>query len=218
MDAVTLKGRKEGYELQLADGASMAELTAGLGSLLTKLATDTPEGDVEFLLTTGNRLLTQSQRDTVEAAFKPFTRFHIKSIQAAVADPTPLRAEFMQHSLHLVGGTIRSGQLVEHAGDVLFVGTLHPSGTLRATGSIFVLGTVEGLLIAGANGDDSAVIVGDVSHAAQLRIADTVEIVADEAHADKRVCFINDLHILDHGDTRDLQQLRPKLFRKLEDM
>ncbi|MFD1483707.1 septum site-determining protein MinC [Lacticaseibacillus baoqingensis] len=217
MDAVILKGRKDGFELQLADDASWEAIFAGLETLLHKLASDTPEGDVEFTLTTGNRLLSMDQQTQIQRIFDRFARFEVKTIQALVADTATLKAQCLARSVHLVGGIIRSGQVQTYTGDVLFLGTLHRSGTLQATGSIFVMGSVEGLLIAGANGDQQAVIGGDISHAGQIRIADTVEIIEANDYSAQTLTYINDLHILEHGQVAALAQLRPKLFRKLED-
>ncbi|WP_461213491.1 septum site-determining protein MinC [Lacticaseibacillus sp. GG6-2] len=218
MDAVILKGRKDGFELQLADTASWVDILGGLEELLQKLAQDTPEGQVDFLLTTGNRLLSADQRTEIQRVFDRFSRFEIKAIQATVEDGATLRARLRARSIHLVGGIIRSGQLLEYTGDVLFAGVLHRSGTLKATGSIFVMGSVEGLLIAGANGDTGAVIAGDISHAGQIRIADTLEIIDANDYNAQTLSYINDLHILEHGSIDALAKMRPKLFRKLEDL
>ncbi|WP_125703080.1 septum site-determining protein MinC [Lacticaseibacillus daqingensis] len=218
MEAVTLKGRKAGFELQLADWAGISELTAQLQTLLARLATDTPEGNVDFMIETGDRVLGADQLAEVTRVFDDFPRFSIKSVHAEVDHVVPLRQRFLAQSIHLVGGIVRSGQVVDCTGDVLFVGTLHQSATLRATRSIFVLGEVAGLLIAGYTGDQDAVIAGDISKAGQIRIADTVEVVEANDYGPQTLCYINDLHILDHGALSDLGKLRPKLFRKLEDL
>lgn len=218
MDAVILKGRKDGFELQLADVADFDAILAGLEQLLQKLAQDTPDSGVQFSITTGNRLLTSDQQTQVRRIFDRFPRFEIKALAANVADVAAVKAQCLARATHIVGGIVRSGQLLDYTGDVLFVGVLHASGTLRATGSIFVLGQVEGLLIAGASGDTSAVIAGDISHAGQVRIADTVEIIEDNTYSAQTLTYINDLHILEHGQISSLSAMRPKLFRKLEDL
>ncbi len=218
MDAVILKGRKDGFELQLADTESWSDILGSLEELLQKLAQDTPEGQVDFLLSTGNRLLTSDQQTEIHRVFDRFSRFEIKAVQAAVEDAATLRARLQARTIHLVGGIIRSGQLLEYNGDVLFAGVLHRSGTLKATGSIFVMGAAEGLLIAGASGDTGAVIAGDISQAAQIRIADTVEIIDANDYNAKTLSYISDLHILEHGSIDALAKMRPKLFRKLEDL
>lgn len=218
VDAVILKGRKDGFELQLADTAAWDAILTDLDALLQKLANDAPEGNVEFKLLSGNRLLTSDQQTQVQRLFDRFGRFEIKSLTANVEDPSAFKAKLLAQATHIVGGIVRSGQSLEFHGDVVFVGTLHVSGTLKATGSIFVLGQVEGLLIAGAAGDTSAVIAGDISHAGQIRIADTVEIIDKNDYQADTLSYINDLHILEHGHVADLSKMRPKLFRKLEDL
>ncbi|WP_461224236.1 septum site-determining protein MinC [Lacticaseibacillus suihuaensis] len=218
MDAVTLKGRKAGFELQLADWAGITAITAELQTLLARLATDTPEGDVDFALETGQRRLDDAALSAIQAVFDQFPRFTVKTVHAEVDLVAPLMARVATQSVHLIGGIIRSGQVESVEGDVLFVGTLHRSGTLKATGSIFVMGPVAGLLIAGASGDQDAVIAGDISQAGQIRIADTVEIIDKNTYGSQTTSYINDLHILEHGELAKLPQLRPRIFRKLEEL
>ncbi|MFD1432522.1 septum site-determining protein MinC [Lacticaseibacillus yichunensis] len=214
---MTLKGRKAGFELQLADGAGIAEICVALTTLLTKLAADTPEGNVDFMLETGDRQLNEAQQSEIQQVFAQFPRFAVRSVHANVAAIAPLKSQLLAHTIHLVGGILRSGQVIEMQGDVLFVGSLHTGATLKASGSIFVMGDVAGLLIAGSNGDQDAVITGNIKSAGQIRIADTVEIIEKNDYDVNTLSYINDLHILSHGKLADLEKLRPKLFRKLED-
>ncbi|KRK73227.1 septum site-determining protein MinC [Lacticaseibacillus nasuensis] len=221
MDAVTLKGRKAGFEIQLADAASLAEIQTQLQELLTKLAQDTPdEGNVEFVLETGQRLLTAEQAESVKAVFADFDRFTVSAVHAAVDTPAAMREAFLSRLVHLNGDIIRSGQTVTVDGDVLFTGNLHQGGTLAASGSVFMLGQAQGgLIIAGSHGDQAAIIAGDIHHAGQIRIADTIEIIEKKnQYSADTLSLINDLHILDHGSVTQLAKLRPRLFRKLEDM
>lgn len=219
MDAVTLKGRQSGFELQLASEASLDEITAALTTLLARVAGDTKDQEhVDFVLETGDRLLNEDQAKAVQTVFDTYPQFAIKTIHAAVAAVEPLRAEFAAKATHLVGGVLRSGQEADYSGDVLFLGDLHRGATLKTTGSIFVMGQVEGLLIAGTLGDQEAVIVGDISRAAQIRIADTLEIIDKNSYTAQTTSYIDDLHALVHGKVPALAKLRPKLFRKLEEM
>ena len=66
MDAVTLKGRKSGFELQLASEASLDEVVASLTTLLARVAGDTKDqSNVDFVLETGDRLLNEAQAKAV---------------------------------------------------------------------------------------------------------------------------------------------------------
>ncbi|MFD1393009.1 septum site-determining protein MinC [Lacticaseibacillus jixianensis] len=219
MEAVTLKGRKDGFELRLAAEASLAEIAAALATLLARVAGDTKgTEEVAFVLETGDRLLSEEQAKAVQEVFAAYPHFKIQTIHADVAATAPLREKFRAKATHLVGGVLRSGQEADYTGDVLFLGNLHRGATLRTTGSIFVMGTVEGLLIAGAMGDQEAVIVGDISSAGQIRIADTLEIIDKNSYTAQTTSYIDDLHALVHGKVPDLAKLRPKLFRKLEEL
>ncbi|KRO18392.1 septum site-determining protein MinC [Lacticaseibacillus saniviri] len=218
MEAVILKGRKEGFELQLADWADFEVIMPQLETLLTQLNHDTATEAVAFVLETGNRLLVDNQVQRIEELFDRFPRFSIKQIHSLVGNVEELRARYQQAMPHLAGGVIRSGQIVEYPGDVIFTGSLHKSATIKATGSVLILGDVSGLIIAGSEGDTQAVIAGDVSHASQIRIADTVEIIEDRKQSGSLLSYINDLHILEHGDIVRLKELRPRLFRKMEEL
>jgi septum site-determining protein MinC len=74
-------------------------------------------------------------------------------------------------SLKIVNKTLRSGQTIEYDGDVLILGDVNPDAYVTAAGSIIVMGTLRGVVHAGANGDESAIIMALKLIPQQLRIA-----------------------------------------------
>ncbi len=76
----------------------------------------------------------------------------------------------------LLRKNLRAGQKVEHSGDVVIVGDVNPGAEVRATGNIFVFGTLKGLAWAGYLGNRDAIIVATKMAPAQLRIANIVAI------------------------------------------
>lgn len=54
--------------------------------------------------------------------------------------------------------TIRSGQSVNYPGNVVIVGDVNPGAEIYAAGNIIVLGTLRGLVHAGTNGNEKAII------------------------------------------------------------
>lgn len=70
----------------------------------------------------------------------------------------------------LVKKTVRSGQRVRYAGNVVIVGDVNPGGEVAAAGDVIVLGTLRGVAHAGAAGDDSAVVAAVRLNPVQLRI------------------------------------------------
>jgi septum site-determining protein MinC len=67
--------------------------------------------------------------------------------------------------------TFRSGQQLNYPGDITIVGDVHAGAEVIAGGNIVVWGKVRGLLHAGANGDESALICALDLDPGQLRIA-----------------------------------------------
>jgi septum site-determining protein MinC len=66
--------------------------------------------------------------------------------------------------------SLRSGQRVEHRGDVIISGHVNDGAEILASGSITILGRLSGLVHAGYEGDESAAVVARYMEAMQVRI------------------------------------------------
>ena len=66
--------------------------------------------------------------------------------------------------------SLRSGQRVEHRGDVIISGHVNDGAEVLASGSITILGRLSGLVHAGYEGDESAAVVARSMEALQVRI------------------------------------------------
>ena len=71
----------------------------------------------------------------------------------------------------VVRRTLRSGQRLEHPGDVIIIGDVHAGAEVVAGRHVIVWGKLRGLVHAGAMGDESAVICALDLAPTQLRIA-----------------------------------------------
>jgi septum site-determining protein MinC len=96
-------------------------------------------------------------------------------ILADAQDPVP-----PGHSLwpEAVGGlflrrTLRSGQSIQHDGDVCIIGDVNPGAEVLAGGDVVVWGSLRGMVHAGAGGNTDAVICALQLAPTQLRIANT---------------------------------------------
>lgn len=67
--------------------------------------------------------------------------------------------------------TLRGGQTLHHAGNIVVVGDVNPGAELIATGDVLVFGRLAGIAHAGAQGDEGARIFAIDLRATQLRIA-----------------------------------------------
>ena len=85
--------------------------------------------------------------------------------------------------LLVVNKHLRSGQKIEHNGDVLVLGNVNKDAQVIATGNVIVMGTLRGIAIAGALGDESAVVVALRMEPQQIRIGRKIAI----SHEEERV-------------------------------
>ncbi len=68
--------------------------------------------------------------------------------------------------------TLRSGQRVVFAGNVVLLGDLNPGAQIEADGDVIVMGQLRGSVHAGCEGDQQASVITSSLRATQLRIAD----------------------------------------------
>lgn len=72
--------------------------------------------------------------------------------------------------------TLRSGFKVSHRGHIVVIGDVNPGAEIIAGGSVIVWGRLRGVVHAGAEGDESAVVCALDLEPMQLRIAGLVAI------------------------------------------
>ena len=58
----------------------------------------------------------------------------------------------------MIRRTLRSGQMIQHAGPVVVFGDVNDGAQIVAAGDVLVFGKVRGLVHAGAGGDEHATI------------------------------------------------------------
>ena len=78
-------------------------------------------------------------------------------------------AKVFDHSVFLYS-TIRSGQRIEVEGDITVIGDVNDGAEVFATGSIAVMGALRGLVHAGSQGENSAVVSAVRLTPKQMRI------------------------------------------------
>jgi len=76
----------------------------------------------------------------------------------------------------LVRRTLRSGFYLQHAGHVIIIGDVNPGAEVIATGNIVVWGRLRGVVHAGAEGNEQAVVCALDLAPLQLRIAGQIAI------------------------------------------
>ncbi len=94
------------------------------------------------------------------------------------SDPTEEAAEANRDGgeATLVMRTLRSGFKLEHPGHVTVIGDVNPGAEIIAGGNVVVWGRLRGLVHAGAEGDEGAVVCALDLSPTQLRIAGQIAI------------------------------------------
>lgn len=76
--------------------------------------------------------------------------------------------------------SLRSGQRVDHRGDVIITGHVNDGAEIMATGSITILGRLHGLVHAGCEGDENATVVARSMETTQVRVGGKIGSVDKE--------------------------------------
>lgn len=219
-NAVSLKGTRDGYQLIIHSAASLQDVYDNLRSLTDQLKKDSHAGrEIEFHVKTGKRELTDDEKneisDIVEDDF-----FRISSFEAEVMSLDKFLEWHNKVSPSLEVRTVRSGQVVESEGDMLLIGVVHPGGRVRATGSIFIIGELNGIAHAGIDGNENAVVVANFRYNAQVRIGDNVHVIEkknkfkDEDSDTVEFVYVNDLHIIEVSSLDKLKDIRPEMGKQ----
>lgn len=89
--------------------------------------------------------------------------------------------------------TLRSGTRIEFAGHVVVLGDVNPGAEIIAEGNVIIWGRLRGMVHAGSDGEQGAVVCALEFSPMQLRIADVVASeIKSQSHAGPRSAQIND--------------------------
>jgi len=191
-DRIIIKGTSNGLIITIGSGV-WPGLIEELEESLSQKASFFKGGRVA--LHVGPRQLTRPQLETVGQILNrhSVTLWAVESdspgtreaaaqlgleISVASQSPTPAPAEVVEtHSDSLViQRTLRSGQVIDHPGNVVIIGDVNPGAEIRAGGSVIVWGRLRGIVQAGTNNGygESAVVCALQLSPMQLRIGDKI--------------------------------------------
>lgn len=84
-----------------------------------------------------------------------------------------------------INRTLRSGYSVQHQGHIIIYGDVNPGAEIIASGSVLVWGHLRGLVHAGAEGDENAMVCALDLSPTQLRIAGKIAIAPQRKGKEK---------------------------------
>lgn len=99
----------------------------------------------------------------------------LKQVGLPIGEPSPFPKNDAKYQKALkLDRSLRSGQRVEHPGDIIVAGHVNDGAEVFASGNVTVLGRLHGLVHAGVMGDETAAVVARSMEARQVRIAGLV--------------------------------------------
>lgn len=219
MQSVVLKGIQAGYELIIKENASIREILVDLKQLLDGLSEKNSNSDeiLQLNVQMGNRIMSEDDKNDIIKLVNEHDNLSISSFLSNVITKEESKKIMAERNVEVMSRVIRNGQEVNVDGDVLFFGKIHEGGKLFATGNIFNMGTIEGIVQAGFPDNENKLIIGNLHTAQQVRVGEQYDIVDDRPIEDsaKTVIYVNDLHVLSYGKINNLKEINPKFFNRI---
>lgn len=173
---VRIKGIKDGLIFLLDDKCPFEDLLSELRYKLEHSHQNILTGPIVHVdIKLGNRPVTEEDKEAVLEILKGQGNLLIRSIEAL---PVPGNED--NDALFLMSGILRSGQVLHHDGNLLYLGDVNPGGTITCSGDIYILGSLRGMAHAGVDGNEEAIIAASLMSPTQLRIADIISRPPDE--------------------------------------
>ncbi len=134
------------------------------------------------ILDVGDLNITEDDKKKIE---KVLEKYNTKVLGYKFSEKTETKKSTIdkfqeKKTLKIINKTIRSGQRVEYDGDVLIIGDVNPDAYVVASGNIIVMGKIRGVVHAGANGDETSVVMALKLKPQQLRISNYITRSPDE--------------------------------------
>lgn len=170
---IMIKGVKEGLVFLLDDKCEFAVLLDELQYKLEKTHQQLLTGPlVHVHVKLGARQLGEDDKERIKSVIRSQGNLMVQSIESA--SEAQDSANQIPAGPHVITGIVRSGQTIEHDGDLLLAGDLNPGGTILCSGDIYVMGALRGVAHAGVNGRTDVIIAASLMRPTQLRIADVI--------------------------------------------
>lgn len=173
---VRIKGIKDGLIFLLDDKCPFEDLLSELRYKLEHSHQNILTGPIVHVdIKLGKRPVTEAEKEAILEILKGQGNLLIRSVEAL-----PVPGSEDNEALFLISGMVRSGQVLHHKGNLLFLGDVNPGGAITCTGDIYILGALKGMAHAGVEGNEGAIIAASLLAPTQLRIADIISRPPDE--------------------------------------
>lgn len=168
---VIIKGIRDGLVFLFDDQCPFEDIVTDLQEKLHGAQGQLLIGPiVRVTIQTGKRVLSAEEKEQVRSLLSVYGNLIIQDFHSTDPEESAKR----KREAFLYKGTVRSGQKIEHDGDIMIIGDVNPGGQVLATGDIYIMGTMRGTAHAGYAGNERAVIAAVYFQPTQLRISNVI--------------------------------------------
>ncbi|MEG0259953.1 MAG: septum site-determining protein MinC [Lysinibacillus sp.] len=208
---VQMKGTKDGFVLRLDDQCAYVDLVE---ELTRKVIEGSVEGKVDVQLHLGYRHCNDEQQKELIDIIQQTEQLSVTKVQSDVLTVHDSNQKILESQQDTYVGVVRSGQIIQAAGDLVVIGNVNPNGRVEAGGSVYVLGKLKGIAHAGIQGNKEAVIAASFLEATHIMIADQMEVMSDEqarqVNKTELACaFIDHKGRISYDQIQELKNIRP---------
>nr|WP_106780137.1 septum site-determining protein MinC [Lysinibacillus timonensis] len=210
---VHIKGTKEGLVLRLDDQCAYAEL---IDELKGKVSEGGIDNKVDVHLDIGHRFLSMNQKKDLVQIVEKSGKMHVSSVHCEVISLEESNERVLASQRDTYVGIVRSGQVIRAFGDIVIIGDINPNGKVEATGSIYVLGKLKGLVHAGIEGNQDAIITASQFEPTHVYIADKKDVMTNEKpfvneHGEQIFAYVNQNGVITYDRLQEARNIRPFL-------
>lgn len=210
---IHIKGTKDGLVLRLDDQCTFTELVEELGKKVTDGHLD---GKIDVQLHLGKRYCTQEQKNQLTEIVEEQQKLCVKKIQSDVITLEESHKLLETSRSETYVGIVRSGQTIRVTGDILVLGDVNPNGRIEAGGNVHIAGKLKGIVHAGMDGNEQAIVSASHFEPTHILIANYVEVMTNESqyildHTDQIFAYLGENNIIAYDRIQEIRNVRPNL-------
>jgi septum site-determining protein MinC len=194
---VIFKGKADGIDIILNESTDFVKLKRSLKEK-TARAKEFFAGADSKIAFKGRELSETEEKQLLDVIFKETTLDvsflegkgytappSVPKTQTAVHTAV-VHAAHTEHNTAYYRQGLRSGQSIRFSGSVVVLGDVNPGSEIVAYGNVIVLGSVKGMVHAGAGGDDTCFVSSFNMQPTQLRIASVITYIPPHEQAARK--------------------------------
>lgn len=210
---IHIKGTKDGLVLRLDDQCSFAELEEELGKKVTDGHLD---GKIDVQLHLGKRYCTPEQKKQLTEIVEQQQKLCVKKIQSDVITLEESHKQLETSRFQTFVGIVRSGQTIRVTGDILVLGDVNPNGRIEAGGNVHIAGKLKGIVHAGMDGNEQAIVSASHFEPTHILIGNYVEVMTNESqyildNTDQVFAYLGENNVIAYDRIQEIRNVRPNL-------